>query len=231
LQSHVATPYNRTLQPLTLPRCNPLQSHVATPCNPLRTLLPVCAVHVASRLAARQHATDLRACTQGRARSASHAVRCVLPVVRRTLGVAAAMARPDGAPRPCSLCEAPMCARHPLCYTAPTPPAAWMVLRTSAASAPGLTLPLPHLRRDWARRCHICAETGVRLLAVFKQAERLPLCLRPGLLLREHAVSAMQASPQSIRRRQAPACTLLVHTCVHSHRRADRWPVEWCILY
>ena len=101
--SHVATPYNRTLQPLA---------------NPLRTLLPVawCPVRVASRLAARQHATDLRACTQGRARSASHAVHCVLPVVRRTLGVAAAMAlKPDGSPRPCSLCEAPMCARHPPC--------------------------------------------------------------------------------------------------------------------
>jgi hypothetical protein len=31
----------------------------------------------------------------------------------------------------------------------------------AATSAPGLGSPLPHLRRDWARRCHICAGTGL----------------------------------------------------------------------
>jgi hypothetical protein len=29
------------------------------------------------------------------------------------------------------------------------------------ASAPGLGSPLPHLHRDWARPCHICAGTGL----------------------------------------------------------------------
>ena len=29
-----------------------------------------------------------------------------------------------------------------------------------ATSAPGRGSPLPHLRRDWARPCHICAGTG-----------------------------------------------------------------------
>ena len=57
---------------------------------------------------------------------------------------------------------------------------AWHALRPprSAAGAPGLSRaaglrlrslhgrltacsPLPHLRRDWARRCHICAGTGL----------------------------------------------------------------------
>ena len=28
-------------------------------------------------------------------------------------------------------------------------------------SAPGLGTPLPHLHRDWAHRCHICAGTGL----------------------------------------------------------------------
>ena len=31
----------------------------------------------------------------------------------------------------------------------------------AATSAQGLGSPLPHLRRDWARRCHICAGLGV----------------------------------------------------------------------
>jgi hypothetical protein len=30
-----------------------------------------------------------------------------------------------------------------------------------ATSAPGLGSTLPHLRRDWARRCHICTGTGL----------------------------------------------------------------------
>ena len=30
---------------------------------------------------------------------------------------------------------------------------------TRATSAPGLGSPLPHLRRDWAHRCHICTGT------------------------------------------------------------------------
>jgi hypothetical protein len=33
----------------------------------------------------------------------------------------------------------------------------------TATSAPGLGSPLPHLRRDSARHCHICAGTGARL--------------------------------------------------------------------
>ena len=33
--------------------------------------------------------------------------------------------------------------------------------RTAATSAPGLGSPLPHLRRDWDRPCHICAGTGL----------------------------------------------------------------------
>jgi hypothetical protein len=32
---------------------------------------------------------------------------------------------------------------------------------TPATSAPGLSSPLPHLHRDWARPCHICAGTGL----------------------------------------------------------------------
>ena len=32
---------------------------------------------------------------------------------------------------------------------------------TPAISAPGLGSPLPHLRRDWAHPCHICAGTGL----------------------------------------------------------------------
>ncbi len=35
-----------------------------------------------------------------------------------------------------------------------------MRMRTAATSAPGLGSPLPRLRRDWARRCHVC--TGAR---------------------------------------------------------------------
>jgi hypothetical protein len=31
---------------------------------------------------------------------------------------------------------------------------------TPATSAPGLGAPLPHLHRDWAQPCHICAGTG-----------------------------------------------------------------------
>jgi hypothetical protein len=36
---------------------------------------------------------------------------------------------------------------------------------TPATSAPGLGSPLPHLHRDWARRCHICTETGLAAAA------------------------------------------------------------------
>ena len=35
-----------------------------------------------------------------------------------------------------------------------------IVARAAATSALGLGSPLPHLRRDWAHPCHICAGTG-----------------------------------------------------------------------
>jgi hypothetical protein len=46
------------------------------------------------------------------------------------------------------------------CVTVP----AWDTMpwdTTPATSAPGLGSPLPHLRRDWARPCHICTWTGL----------------------------------------------------------------------
>ena len=39
-------------------------------------------------------------------------------------------------------------------------PEAWMV-EHSATRAPGVGSPLPHLHRDWARPCHICAGIGL----------------------------------------------------------------------
>ena len=43
---------------------------------------------------------------------------------------------------------------------------------TPATSALGLGPPLPHLQRDWARRCHICTGTG--LAAATSAATTLP---------------------------------------------------------
>ena len=51
--------------------------------------------------------------------------------------------------------------------------------RFAATSAPGLGSPLPHLRRDWARPCHICAGTGrtpCHIIRPFRSLPRLHPC-------------------------------------------------------
>ena len=43
--------------------------------------------------------------------------------------------------------------------------AAAVMLGEAPTSAPGLGSPLPHLHRDWAHPCHICARTGLTACA------------------------------------------------------------------
>ena len=48
-----------------------------------------------------------------------------------------------------------------------------------ATPAPGLGLPLPHLRWDWALRCHICTRTGRQVDEQRKGLSLAPLYPKP----------------------------------------------------
>ena len=50
---------------------------------------------------------------------------------------------------------------------------------SSATPAPGLGLPLPHLRWDWALRCHICTRTGRQVDEQRKGLSLAPLYPKP----------------------------------------------------
>ena len=86
----------------------------------------------------------------------------------------------------------------------------------AATSAPGLGSPLPHLRRDWARRCYICAGTG---LAAATSAPGLGSPWRPSRAPRSAAprptCSSRSRSP-AVRRGRSPATGRAIG-------RASRW--------
>jgi hypothetical protein len=58
---------------------------------------------------------------------------------------------------------------------------AWFAGDSAATSAPGLGSPLPHLRRGWARPCHICAGTGPTPVHICAGTGLTPSTSAPGL--------------------------------------------------
>jgi hypothetical protein len=88
---------------------------------------------------------------------------------------------------------------------------------TAATSAPGLGSPLPHLYRDWARRCHICTGTWAQVSALVEQlrsearrsqmdhSEELPAAHEPPPYREEH--DSMPPRAASISSRCARFCS------------------------